>query len=77
MADIERIQAAEAKVAEMQDALAAVQSGLQKAEQIAAAAEHAKDRVDRVLKATLGLIGLSVLLILLSRRRPRRSAGCA
>jgi len=70
MADVEKIQDAEAKVAEMQDALAAVQSGLQKAEHIAAAAEQTKERADRVLKATLGLIGLSIVLIVLSRRKP-------
>lgn len=71
MADVETIQSAEAKVAEMQDALAAVQSGLQKAEQIALAAEETKAKADQILKVTLGLIGLSILLLVISRRRPR------
>jgi hypothetical protein len=71
MADVETIQSTEAKVAEMQDALAAVQSGLQKAEQIAIAAEETKAKADEILKVTLGLIGLSILLLVISRRRPR------
>ena len=71
MADVETIQSTEAKVAEMQDALAAVQSALQKAEQIAIAAEETKAKADDILKVTLGLIGLSILLLVISRRRPR------
>jgi hypothetical protein len=71
MADVETIQSTEAKVAEMQDALAAVQSGLQKAEQIAIAAEETKAKADEILKVTLGLIGLSIMLLVISRRRPR------
>jgi hypothetical protein len=71
MADVETIQSTEAKVAEMQDALAAVQSGLQKAEQIALAAEETKAKADQILKVTLGLIGLSILLLVISRRQPR------
>ena len=71
MTNVEKIQTAEAKVAEMQDALAAMQSGLEKAEQIATAAEETKAKADRILKAALGLIGLSILLLVISRRRPR------
>lgn len=71
MADVEGIQSAEQTVAEMQAALAAVQSGLQKAEQVAIAAEETKAKAEQLIKVTIGLIGLSVLLILISRRRPR------
>jgi hypothetical protein len=71
MTNVEKIQSAEAKVAEMQDALAAMQSGLEKAEQIATAAEETKAKADQMLKAALGLIGLSILLLVISRRRPR------
>ena len=71
MTNVEKIQIAEAKVAEMQDALTAMQSGLEKAEQLAIAAEETKAKADRILKAALGLIGLSVLLLVMSRRRPR------
>jgi hypothetical protein len=71
MVDVEKIQSAEAKVAEMQHALAAVQSGLQKAEEIALGAEQAKARANQLLRVTLGLIGLSIVLIVFSRRRPR------
>ena len=69
MADVERIQAAEEKIAGMQDALSMVQSGLQKAEEIATVAEHTKARANQLLKVTLGLIGLSIVLIVVSRKR--------
>lgn len=69
MADVEKIRSAEASVAEMQEALAGLQSGLQRAEEIAVAAEAAKARAEQALKVTLGLIGLSVLLLVLSRKK--------
>jgi len=71
MADVERIQAAEDKIAGMQDALSMVQSGLQKAEEIALAADQTKQRANQLFKVTLGLIGLSIVLIVVSQRRPR------
>lgn len=71
MTDVERILAAEEKIAGMQDALAMVQSGLQKAEVIAIAADQTKARANQLLKVTVGLIGISILLIVVSRRRPR------
>jgi len=70
MADVERIQAAEEKIAGMQDALSMVQTGLQKAEEIALVADQTKARANQLLKVTLGLIGLSIVLIVVSRRRP-------
>lgn len=70
MSDINRIQSAQAEVAELQDALATVQSGLQRAEEVAAAAAEVERRAERALKVALGLIGVSVVLLLLSRRRP-------
>ena len=72
MADVEKIQAAEAKVADLQDALAAVQSGLQRAEQVAVAANEAKERAEQSIKITLALVGLSVVLIAISLRRRAR-----
>jgi hypothetical protein len=69
MTNVEKIQSAEAKVAEMQDALAEMQSGLEKAEQLATAAEETKAKADQMFKAALGLIGLSILLLVISRRR--------
>ena len=69
MSDVEKIQSAEAKVAEVQDALAAVQSGLQKIEQLAVAAEQTSAKADHLVKLTLGLIGLSILLIVVTRHR--------
>jgi hypothetical protein len=73
MADIEKIQDAEAQVAELQVALDAVQSGLQRAEQIAIAADKAKADAERAVKATVALVALSVMLIALSLRRRRAS----
>jgi hypothetical protein len=72
MADVEKIQAAEAKVADVQDALAAVQSGLQRAEQVAVAANDAKERAEQSIKITLALVGLAVVLIAISFRRRAR-----
>lgn len=71
MSDVDKIRSAEEKVGELQDTLAAVQVGLERAERIAVAAEDAKRRADQLLKVTLGLVGLSILLIILSRRKPR------
>lgn len=71
MDGIEKIRAAEANVAQMQDALTALQAGLERAESVAVAAEEAKQRSEQALKITFGLIGLSVLLILVSLRRRR------
>jgi len=68
MGEVEKIQDAEAKVAAMQEALAEVQSGLERAERIAAAAEETKERAEQLLKVTFGLIGLAVVLIFFSRR---------
>ena len=69
MVDIDKIRSAEESVAEMQGALAELQSGLGRAEEIAVAAEAAKVRAEQTLKVTFGLIGLSVLLLLLSRKK--------
>ena len=71
MENIEKIRAAEANVAQMQDALTTLQAGLERAEAVATAAEQAKQRSEQTLKVTLGLIGLSVVLLLLSLRRRR------
>lgn len=71
MSNVDKIRSAEEKVGELQDTLAAVQAGLERAENIAVAADDAKRRADQLLKVTLGLVALSILLIILSRRKPR------
>lgn len=68
---IEKIRAAEANVAQMQDALTTLQAGLERAEAVATAADEAKQRSEQALKVTVVLIGLSVVLLLLSARRRR------
>jgi hypothetical protein len=73
MPDVERIQSAEVKIAGVQDALSKVQTGLQMAEEIAVATEQTKSRLKLILAVTLGLVGLSILLIAVSRCRQRTS----
>lgn len=69
MSNVEKIQDAEARVAEMQDALASLQSGLERAEAVAVAAEEAKRRSEQGLKMAVALIGLSLVLLVVSARR--------
>ena len=71
MNSIDKIREAEENVAQMQDALASLQSGLERAETVAVAAEEARQRSELALKVTLGLIGISVVLMLISLRRRR------
>ena len=71
MDGVEKIRAAEANVAQMQDTLTALQAGLERAESVAVAAEEAKERSEQTLKLTFALIGLSVLVLLVSLRRRR------
>jgi hypothetical protein len=56
----------------MQHALATLQDGLEKAEAVAVASEEAKARAEQLLKATVVLIGLSILLMVLSRIKRKR-----
>ena len=69
MSDLEKIQAAEAQVATLQDQLDQVQVMLQKAEQIAAAGEAAKARAQQLLGVSIALLVLGVLMMLVGRRR--------
>jgi hypothetical protein len=69
MSSIERIQKAEAEVQQMQDALEVVQSGLARAEHVAAVADDARQRSGKMLKIVLVLLGLGVVAIVISRRR--------
>ena len=69
MSDVEKIQAASAELAEMQDALATLQTGLQKAEDVALAADKAKQRAEQLLVVALGILGFAALLALISRTR--------
>lgn len=71
MSGIEEIQAAEATLEKMQDALAAVQVGLERAEAVAVAAEEAKKRSEQLLKFALGFVGISILMTVTSRRKPK------
>ena len=69
MSDVEKIQAASAELAEMQEALATLQTGLEKAEDVALAAEKAKQRSEQLLVVALGTLGLAALLALISKAR--------
>lgn len=71
MSGVEKIQDAEERVAEMQQALATLQEGLQRAEAVATAAEEARQRSEQLLKVTAGLIALAILLLVSSARKRR------
>ena len=70
--NLEKIQSASADLAEMQEALANLQAGLAKAEQVALAAEEAKRRSEQLLRVAAGLLGLLLLINLISALRRRR-----
>ena len=69
MSTVDEIQDAEKQVADLQDTLGAMQHGLERAEEVAVAAEQARERSEMLVKVSLGLIVTSILLIVLSRRR--------
>ncbi len=71
MSGVEKIQDAEARVAEMQDALATLQAGLERAEAVATAAEEAKQRSEQGMRLAVALIAVSLLLLVVSARRRR------
>jgi hypothetical protein len=69
MSDLENIQAAEQQVATLQDQLDQVQQMLQKAEQVAAAGEAAKERAQQLLGVSIALIVLAGIMLLRGRRK--------
>lgn len=70
MSDLERIRSAEQTVGDLQDALAVLQAGLERAEAVAIAVEEAERLADRLIKLAAGLTALMVLLALLGRKKP-------
>lgn len=70
MSDLERIRSAEQTVGDLQDALAVLQAGLERAEAVAIAVEEAERMADRLIKLAAGLTALMVLLALLGRKKP-------
>ena len=71
MTTIDKIKAAEQQVATLQDQLDQVQAMLQKAEEIAAAGEAAKQRAQQLLTASIGLLVVGAVLLVVGRRRKR------
>ena len=71
MSGVEKIQAAEASVAEAQQTLALLQSGLERAEEVALAAEEAKARADQTLKVAVAVVAVSAVVLVLSWRKHR------
>lgn len=71
MSGVDKIQDAEARVAEIQDALNILQSGLERAEAVATAAEEAKQRSEQGLRVAGALIVISLVLLVVSIRRHR------
>lgn len=74
MSNLEKIQTAEEQLGQVQDALSAVQQGLEHAESVAVVAEKAKARTGQVLKVGLVLGLVALVLVLVSRRRSARMA---
>lgn len=68
MDPVQRIQDAEAQVADLQRALGAIQTGLEKAEAIATAAEENRRRTELLIKIAAGLLAVSIVVTVVSRR---------
>lgn len=66
MSNLEKIQTAEVQLGQVQDALSAVQQGLEHAESVAVVAEKAKVRTGQVFKVglVLGLVALMLVVLL-------------
>lgn len=71
MSGVDKIRNAEERVAEIQDVLATLQDGLQRAETVATAAEEARRRSEQLLKVAGILIALVIVLLAASARKQR------
>lgn len=71
MTSIDKIKAAEEQVAVLQDRLDQVQSMLQKAEEIAAAGETARQRAKQLLTVLIALLVVGTVLLVVGGRRKR------
>jgi hypothetical protein len=71
MTSIDKIKAAEEQVATLQDQLDQVQTMLQKAEEIAAAGEAAKQRAQQLFTVSIALIVVGTVLLVVGGRRKR------
>ena len=71
MTSIDKIKAAEEQVAILQDQLDQVQGMLQKAEEIAAAGEAAKQRAKQLLTVSIALLVVGTVLLVVGGRRKR------
>ena len=69
--DVDKLRQAEKRVADLQEALSAVETGLQRMESAAVAAETMRTRSEKMMRLAVGLVGVSILLVLLSLRRGR------
>ncbi len=66
---VQKIQDAEQQIADLQRTLGAMQSGLEKAEAVATAAEENREQAERLIKVAIGLLVATILTIGLSQRR--------
>jgi hypothetical protein len=71
MTNIDKIRAAEDQVATLQDQLIQVQQMLEKAEEIAAAGEAAKERAQQLLGASIALVVVGIVLLVWGGRKKR------
>lgn len=68
MSGVDKIEDAQARVGELQDALTTLQVGLERAEVVAKAAEEAKRRADAAMIVTAALAAVAIITVVLGRR---------
>lgn len=66
---VEKIQAAEASVATLQDQLDMVQRTLQTAEELAAAGEAAKEKAQQLMAVSVAVLVVTLVVLLFSRKK--------
>ncbi len=66
---VEKIQSTEHKIGEMQEALSAIQSGLERAEDVAVVAEDARRRSELILRSTVILGAIALIRLIYSRKK--------
>jgi hypothetical protein len=70
---VEKIQAAEASVATLQDQLDMVQRTLQTAEELAAAGEAAKEKAQQLMAVSVAVLVVTLVVLVFSRKKAQRS----
>lgn len=69
MSGVDKIEDAQARVGDLQDALTALQVGLERAEAVAKAAEEAKQRAEKAVIVTAALVAVTIIIVVVGRRQ--------